>query len=85
MYASADEFYYYKSGVLDIENCPTSLNHALLLIGYGTDLISGKDYWLVKNTWGEKWGEYGYVRVKRDNDSNFGMCGIKKDSSYPTV
>jgi len=56
-----------------------------LLVGYGTDAASGKDYWLVKNTWGVAWGDKGYIKIKRDNATGPGMCGILKMSSYPTL
>ena len=53
----------YKEGVFDDENCmePCSagVNHAVLVVGYGTDEVAGHpvDYWLVKNSWGDDWGE----------------------------
>jgi len=40
------------------------LNHAVMLVGYGTDPEEG-DYWIVRNSWGPNWGEGGYIRLQR--------------------
>jgi cathepsin C len=48
-------------------------NHAVLLVGYGTDAKTGEDYWLVKNSWGTGWGEGGFFRIRRGVDE----CGIE--------
>jgi cathepsin F len=74
----------YSSGILDktAAQCPTSgLNHAVTMVGYGTDSASGKDYWLVKNSWGKSWGESGYFRIRRGN----GTCGINCYITTATV
>lgn len=85
--ASSSVFQYYKSGIIDSTSCGTGINHAVLAVGYGTDAVLGKDYWLVKNSWGSAWGEAGYFRlVRNDTDStSVGMCGSLTLSVYPTI
>lgn len=79
-------FQFYKSGVLDDTTCGTELDHAVLVVGYGTDSYSGLDYWLVKNSWGEEWGDEGYVRILRtDETDDMGICGIASDVEFPVV
>lgn len=41
------------------------IDHAVVAVGYGTDATLG-DYWIVRNSWTDSWGENGYIRVKRD-------------------
>ena len=48
-------------------------NHAVVVVGYGTDAETGEDYWTVKNSWGTTWGEQGYFRIRRGTDE----CGIE--------
>merc|ERR1712236_76361 len=60
----------YKSGIFDGCTAYSSPDHAVTVVGYGTE--NGVDYWLIKNSWGERWGENGYIRMKR----GVKMCGI---------
>jgi len=62
----------YESGVFNgCNQTNPDIDHAVLLVGYGTDDTLG-DYWLVRNSWGPAWGEMGYIRLKR---SSVIQCG----------
>jgi C1A family cysteine protease len=77
-------FQSYSSGVITSSSCYTSLDHGVLIVGYGTE--NGQDYWLVKNSWSSSWGIDGYVKIARSSSTNDpGVCGISMDPSFPSV
>ncbi|KAH8307748.1 hypothetical protein KR044_012240, partial [Drosophila immigrans] len=77
----ASFFQHYEGGVLDEPSCQDEVNHGVVVVGYGRDDIGG-DYWLVKNSWGDSWGEEGYIRMARNRDN---QCSIAKYGVYPLV
>merc|ERR1711998_9798 len=65
---------HYAEGVfLEIgEGVPTvnrweETDHAVVVVGWG-ETVSGKKYWIVKNSWGAEWGNDGYFQVQRGTD-----------------
>jgi len=82
----ATQLSFYKGGIwsghisgepasLGCQNNFESTNHAVLLVGYGVD-ESNTSYWIVKNSWGTKWGEEGYFRIAKSSTS---LCAIYSD------
>ncbi|EEB12327.1 predicted protein [Pediculus humanus corporis] len=68
--ASHKTFSFYSNGVYYDPNCgntPNDLDHAVLVVGFGK--LNGEDYWLVKNSWSNYWGNDGYVLMSQKNNN----------------
>ena len=66
------------------------IDHAVVLVGYGTE--AGKDYYILRNSWGLTWGlqdtveNYGYMKIARGSQyGKYGMCGLLTEPMYPVV
>ncbi len=95
--AAEQDFMFYSSGIFDSTTCPSdasSLNHGaahaecqcplhhsrpagVAVVGF--DAAAG--YWIVRNSWGDAWGEKGYIRMKMGKN----LCGLSDAASYPTA
>nr|CAI5830895.1 unnamed protein product [Callosobruchus analis] len=68
--ASHRTFSFYSNGKVE------ELDHAVLAVGYGS--LNGKDYWLIKNSWSNYWGNDGYILMSaKDNN-----CGVMTTPTY---
>lgn len=69
---------FYGSGLFRDDYCetPAAVDHAMTMVGYD------KEAWIVKNSWGEEWGNLGYVRMSRAIENH---CGISDYAYFPIV
>lgn len=81
IHGSLDSIYSYSSGVYFDSACTKNLNHAVLVMSFGTDPVLG-DYWFVKNSWAKNWGEAGYIKMARNQNNH---CGISDYVVYPKI
>ena len=61
----------YMGGIIREGRANPATNHVVSLVGWGTEQ-SGQRYWIARNSWGESWGENGYVYVEEGAN----VCGI---------
>ena len=74
-----EDFQSYKTGIFESYMCSnTSLDHAVLVVGYGIT-SKNKKYYIIKNSWGTDWGMDGYIYFSADIPN---MCGIAQDACY---
>jgi len=72
--STGSRFLTYKSGVIQPGECNKVPNHAVVVVGYTPE------FWIVKNSWGDHWGEDGYAKISRGHDT----CGISSYASFAT-
>lgn len=94
---AAPDLYYYSSGifitnpsdVLEQQNENSEMgkwiftNHAVVCVGWGESIHDGQNmkYWILKNSWGDEWGENGYFRMLR----GVNLAAIENQAIYARV
>lgn len=67
-----EDFLTYKSGVYTHKTGKNLGGHAIKLLGWG-ETEDGTPYWLLANSWNDSWGDNGYFKIYRGNNT----CGIE--------
>jgi len=72
----------YTGGVMTAWDCAwvVELDHCVQLVGYSTT-DGSTPYWIVRNSWGEDWGESGYIRLAMGDNT----CGLTEEATMPSV
>lgn len=75
----------YGGGILDFERSDpsypsTGTNHIVSITGYGKDPETGTNYWIVRNSWGQYWGEMGFFRIAAGKN----LMGIESAVAWAT-
>uniref|UniRef100_A0A3Q2DV16 Cathepsin S-like n=1 Tax=Cyprinodon variegatus TaxID=28743 RepID=A0A3Q2DV16_CYPVA len=78
--ASSPKFHFYRHGIYKDHSCSHNVNHGMLAVGYGTE--NGEDYWLIKNSWGEHFGDEGYIKMARNRNN---QCGVALYACFPIM
>jgi len=77
---NAEPILEYTGGVFDDADASKGTNHIVSIVGWGTEESTGVKYWIVRNSWGEYWGELGYVRVAMGQN----ILGLEGEVAWAT-
>jgi cathepsin X len=72
----------YYGGIIDDDRTIAKhINHIVSIVGWGMDEKTNRQYWIVRNSWGEYWGEMGYFNIYMGTN----QLAIEKTGSWATL
>lgn len=77
---ATDKLEKYTGGIFEEFSAFPTINHIVSVVGWGKERSSGKTYWVVRNSWGEPYGEQGFFRII--TGSRFYNLGIETECSF---
>lgn len=77
---NAEPILEYAGGIFNDKTASQATNHIVSIVGWGKDKTSGKKHWIVRNSWGEYWGELGFVRVEMGSN----ILGLEGEVAWAT-
>lgn len=81
--ANHKTFRFYSEGIFSYSDCDDfEANHVAIIVGFGRDNKTGLDYWILRNSWSENWGESGYMRMARNTSKS---CNIANEAFLPLL
>jgi len=70
----------YTGGIFNDDTTSRSTNHIVSIVGWGIDEDSSIKHWIVRNSWGQYWGEMGFFRVEMGKN----ILGLESEVAWAT-
>ncbi|KAL7560661.1 hypothetical protein ACA910_001343 [Epithemia clementina (nom. ined.)] len=77
---NAEPIVQYKGGVFTDDSFSDETNHIVSIVGWGMDEETGTQHWIIRNSWGQYWGEMGYMRLEVGKN----LLGIEGEVAWAT-
>lgn len=77
---NAEPIVEYSGGIFNDQDADRGTNHIVSIVGWGKDSETDKKYWIVRNSWGEYWGELGFMRVEMGTN----ILGLEGEVAWAT-